>query len=118
MSPRVDAELEPDPAFASARVAQRISADLAEVLRGHPVELFGDPGTLDGIVLGDLSGHRRLDADPVVRIPGIHQQEGRLRILSEPVHLLAVRRQVEQHPIAFVVEPDRGEVRSPGAARY
>jgi len=73
-------------------------------------DLKASPLALGRVVFGDLPLHHGLDADPVVGVIGVHQQEGRVGGLAQPVHLLAVRGQVEQDRVAFVVEPHRGQV--------
>ena len=69
-----------------------------------------------GIVFEDLTPDRALDAEPVVRVVGIDDQERELRSLANPVDLLAMRGHVHQDRVAVVVEPHRRHVDSPVAA--
>src|SRR5215469_4249691 len=105
-----DLHLEQHPAFVHGRITQAVRRLGARVLRPDPVELIGDALTFDRVVFRDLSLQHRLDADPVVGIRRVYQNEGGVGGLAQPVDLLPVRGQVEEHGIALVVEPDRRQV--------
>src|SRR5580658_2532958 len=87
-----DLHLEQDPAFVDGRIAQGVRRLVARVLDPDPVKLIGDALALGRVVLGDLPLQHGLDADPVVGIRRVHQQEGGVRRLAQPVDLLAVDR--------------------------
>src|SRR3954451_4311248 len=112
---RVDLQLEQHPTLVERWVAQRVLV-AAGVLLEDLVQLRGDPRALHRVVLGDLPDDGRLDAEPVIGVGRVHQAEGGLRVLAQPVDLLPVRGQVEQHRVALVVEPDRGQVGPAGVA--
>src|SRR5215469_13950428 len=82
-----DLHLEQHPAFVHGRITQAVRRLGARVLRPDPVELIGDALTFDRVVFRDLSLQHRLDADPVVGIRRVYQNEGGVGGLAQPVDL-------------------------------
>src|SRR5262245_26425129 len=112
----VDGALEQDPPLVERRVADAVGRIVPGVLGPDPVELFSDPLALDRVVFEDLPLDRALDADPVVRVLRVDEQERQLLVLADPLDLLAMSRHVQQHVVAVVVEPHRRLVDPPVVA--
>src|SRR3954466_9495473 len=74
---RVDLQLEEHTALVEGRVAQAVDV-AAGVLLEDLVQLCVHPLALPRVLLRDLADDGRLDAEPVVGVLRVHQEEGRM----------------------------------------
>lgn len=113
---RIHLEFKQHSALIKSWVTKSVGRLLTGVFGPDAIELGRYARTLNRIVLTDFSHGGRLDADPVIRISGIDEEETHLRIGSKPFDLFAFRGQVEKHGVALVVEPHGRQIRPAGAA--
>src|ERR1700712_2961537 len=81
---RVDLEVEEQTTLVERRVTEAVHV-AAGVLLEDLVQLRVDPLALPLVVLGHLADDGRLDAEPVIGVLRVHEEEGRLGVLAQPV---------------------------------
>ena len=91
----VDPALEQHALLVHLGVAQRVVALVPCVLAPDAVELRGHPGAVRSVLV-QLVLHRALDADPVVGVFRIDDQDGDLRILANPTAFRPVRGGIDE----------------------